>query len=95
MNIKEISATASPILKKYGIKAAGLFGSHARGDARPDSDVDILITIGSKLLSLWDLVSLKDELSESLHKPVDIVSDRAVLPYFKDYIYKDLKPIYG
>ena len=42
--IKEhIAALIQPVAKKYGIKAIWLFGSRARGDHRPDSDVDLLI----------------------------------------------------
>lgn len=94
-SIEDITRAISPVFKKYGVKYAGLFGSQARGDARPDSDIDILVTLGDKPLSLWDFVGLKDELSECLKKPVDLLSDRAVVPYFRDYIYRDLKKIYG
>ncbi len=92
--IEEIAQTAKPVLEKYGVRYAGLFGSYARGDARPDSDVDILVSLGDAQICLWDLVGFRDELSERLRKPVDLVSDRAVIPYFRDYIYRDLKTIY-
>ena len=83
-----------PILKKYGVKRAGVFGSHARGDARDDSDVDILVTLGEKPLSLWDMAEFKDELAERLDRSVDVVSDKAVVPYMRDSIYKDLQIVY-
>ena len=92
--IENIATITRPIFKKYQIKSAGLFGSYARGDARPDSDIDILISFGEKTLSLWDMVGFRDEVSEILQKPVDIVSDKSIVPYFRDYIYRDLKPIY-
>lgn len=94
-SIEEISKAVAPIFERYNVRYAGLFGSQARGDARPDSDIDILVTLGEKPLSLWDFVGLKDELSECLQKPVDLLSDRAVVPYFREYIYRDLKNIYG
>lgn len=93
--IKEISEKVVPIFKKYGIARAGVFGSYARGDNRPDSDVDILVTLGDGIFTLLDIARLKDEMRSHLKKEVDIVSDRAVNPYFKDYIYKDLVLIYG
>ena len=40
---EHIAALVQPFAKKYGIKAIWLFGSRARGDNRPDSDVDLLI----------------------------------------------------
>ncbi len=94
-SIEEITKAVGPIFERYNVRYAGLFGSQARGDARPDSDIDILVTLGEKPLSLWDFVGLKDELSECLKKPVDLISDRAVVPYFREYIYRDLKNIYG
>ena len=93
--IKEIAKKTSPIFAKYGIKYAGLFGSYARGEDRPDSDIDILVTLGDQTFTLLDLARFKDEIRSNLKKEVDIVSDRAVIPYFKDYIYRDLTPIYG
>ena len=92
--LEKIAANTRPIFDKYGIKYAGVFGSYARGDARPDSDVDILVSFGDQIFTLLDMVSFKEEISEKLNKAVDIVSDRAVVPYFKEYIYRDLKPIY-
>lgn len=94
VSIEEISREVKPIMEKYGVKSAGLFGSYARGDARADSDIDILVSLGKKPLSLWDFVAFKDELSDKLKKTVDLISDKTIIPYFKDYIYKDLKPLY-
>ena len=94
-NLKNIAEIINPTLAEYGIRFAGVFGSHARGDATPQSDVDILGSLGDKRLSLWDMVSLREELSERLKKPVDLVSEGAVIPYFRDSIFRDLKIIYG
>jgi hypothetical protein len=93
--IKLFSEKSSPIFEKYGILYAGLFGSYARGEEKNESDVDILVKKGDKSLSLLDFVRMRDELSKIFNKKVDIVSDSAVVPYFKDYILKDLKPLYG
>lgn len=94
-NIKQFSEKAMPIFQKYDIRYAGLFGSYARGEQKTESDVDILVKKGDKPLSLLDFVRMKDELSKVFNKKVDIVSEGAVVPYFKDYIFKDLQPLYG
>lgn len=94
-NIKNIAETVKPTLDKYGVRYAGLFGSQARGEARPDSDVDILVSPGDKKFSVWDIVGMKDELSKNLKKQVDLIFEKAIIPYFKDYIFSDLKIIYG
>ena len=94
-NVKNIAEVVKPALDKYGVKYAGVFGSQARGDARPDSDVDILVSPGDTALSVWDIVGLKDELSSLLKKKVDLILEKAVISYFRDYIYRDLQIIYG
>lgn len=93
-DIEKIKEKADPIFEKYGLKYVGVFGSYARGENTEKSDIDILFKTG-KTLSLFDLVGLKDELSDVLQKKVDLVSEGAVISYFKDYIFKDLKSIYG
>jgi uncharacterized protein len=93
-NIEEIAKIANPVLQKYGVASAGVFGSHARGEARQDSDIDLIVSFGEKPISLWDMIALRDDLSKLLNKVVDVISDKAIVPYFKDTIYHDLKPIY-
>ena len=43
LTLKQIAKIAIPILKRNGIKKAGIFGSYARGEARKKSDIDILV----------------------------------------------------
>lgn len=72
--LKEIIDICTPILKKYNIKKAYIFGSYARGEATEKSDIDIMIkTTDSNILSLLNLSSLEIELEEKLEKVVDIV----------------------
>ena len=92
--IEEIKEKITPILQKYGVTYAGVFGSVARGEAREDSDVDILVTLPEQGVSLLDFIGLKNDIADCLEKKVDVVSDRAIVPYFKDYIYRDLKTVY-
>lgn len=68
----------SLVRRHHGIDVA-VFGSVARGDEGPASDVDFLVRFdeGSSLL---DVLHLRDELSELLKRPVDVVSERALKP---------------
>jgi uncharacterized protein len=61
------------IARKHGARNLRVFGSTARGQARPDSDVDVLVDLepGRTLL---DLVALRRELSEALGAPVDVAT---------------------
>ena len=64
---------------QHGGQRVAIFGSVARGDERPDSDVDFLVEFepGS---SLFDLVRLQEELGALLGLPVDVVSLGGLLP---------------
>jgi predicted nucleotidyltransferase len=70
-----IKRKALPILKRHAVKRASVFGSFARGDAKADSDIDLLIEYKStENKSLFDLVDLKAELEEGLGRKVDIIT---------------------
>jgi uncharacterized protein len=73
------------ILKKNGIKKAGVFGSYARGEQKKKSDIDILIQ-PARNMSLLDFSGLKIELEETLQMKVDLVSYKYIHPYLKDKI---------
>lgn len=72
----EVQARAAEIKsvaqKHWGMSVA-LFGSVARGDERPDSDVDLLVEFAEGA-SLFDLLHVSDELESLLGRPVDVVS---------------------
>lgn len=72
----------------------GIFGSRARGDNRPDSDLDLLINL-RKHIGLLRLVQLQQELSDRLGLQVDLVTEGAIKnPLLKSYIQQDLIPIF-
>jgi len=73
------------ILKKNNIARAGIFGSYARGEAKKNSDVDILIKFNGGLLSL---VNLERELEESLGKKVDLLPYGGIHRLLKKRILK-------
>jgi len=82
------------ILMENDIEFAGIFGSYARGEEKPDSDIDILVRF-SKPKSIFDLTGLELELSDKLGKKVQIVSEKYIHPYILPYVSRDLKIIYG
>jgi len=88
MNIEEIKGKILPILKKYGVTRAGIFGSVVRGEARKDSDIDILVKIESRM-SLLDFAGLKLELEEALGRKVDLGEYSVIKPIIKEQILKE------
>lgn len=78
-----------PVLRKNSVTRAAFFGSFARGDNRPDSDIDLLIEL-EKTKSLMDLIGLEQALEDKFKKDFDLVTFNSVNPRLKNYIYKDL-----
>ena len=76
----EIIRNSKPELQtRFGVQRIGLFGSHARGEQRPESDIDILVSF-SREIDLFDFVDLRDYLANRLHEKVDLVMDTALKP---------------
>ena len=73
---------------QHGARNVRVFGSLAHGEARPDSDVDILITLEPER-SLLDLVALKQDLKDLLGCKVDVVTEAAVSPYIRPQMLRD------
>ena len=93
MTVEQVRQSIVPVLTNYGVKYAGVFGSVARGDDRPDSDVDILITL-KQPVSLLKFFALNDDLEEALRRKVDLVTENSIDPYVKPFALKDLHIIY-
>ena len=74
--------------QRYPIQRLALFGSWARGDAREDSDVDVLVEVDPSIGLRF--VDLGDELEKALGCRVDLVSRRAIKPSLWERIEPDL-----
>jgi len=91
-SISYIKKLILPILKRYKVKRASIFGSVARGDTHPESDIDILAQLTDKT-SLFKMVELKLDLEEALGRKVDLVEYKTIKPMLRDRILKDQIPI--
>ena len=69
-----------------------IFGSVARGEAGPESDIDILVEMESGT-SLMDHVTLMQDLEDLLERKVDVVSDRALHWYIRDRVLAEATPL--
>jgi len=80
------------IAKVNGATRVRIFGSFARGTARMDSDLDLLIDLepGRHLL---DLVAIKQDLEDLLNRPVHVVTEAAISPYIRAKVLRDATPL--
>jgi predicted nucleotidyltransferase len=76
--------THEPELRHLGILHAALFGSVARGDNRPDSDIDIMIEVNPEAhITVFDYVGLKEYIASLFSEPVDVVDRGGLKPYIR------------
>lgn len=78
------------MLKKFSVQSIAVFGSVARGESRPDSDVDILVEFEPDArIGLFGFLHLKEVLAEMLGRPVDLVTRDALHPALKESILEE------
>ena len=77
---------------QYGIRSVRLFGSVVRGEARADSDVDVLIDFEPGR-SLLDQVGFEQDLEALLGCKVDVVVEVGLSPYLQDRILHEARPL--
>ena len=97
MNKQEIIAAIQAdrnVLGEFSVKSLSVFGSVVRGDAGPDSDVDILVEFepGARI-GLFEFVRLKNALSEQLGVPVDLVTPDALHPALREDILQEAQHV--
>lgn len=73
---------AEPALRARGIRRVAVFGSVARGDDRPDSDIDIMIEVDPEAhITVFGYVGLKEFVAGLFDGPVDVVNRDGLKPY--------------
>jgi len=81
------------ICRANDVQRISIFGSVARGEDRPDSDIDLLVEF-QKRKSLLSLVALERKLAEALGREVDLLTEAAISPYLRPSIQRDLRVLY-
>lgn len=80
------------IAARHGVTSIRVFGSVARGEARPDSDVDFLIEAGTEVPP-WFPGGLIADLEDLLSRHVDVVEPIALNPYMKESVLSEAVPL--
>lgn len=94
MDRNQINTNIINYLMPYGPEKIGLFGSFARGEELPESDIDILVKF-KNTISLLDLARIHNELSKKLGRKIDLVTEPSLKnERLKKNVYKDLQIIY-
>lgn len=84
------------LCKQYSVQELCLFGSAARGEMRPDSDLDLLVEfLPEAQTDLVDYAGLMLDLSQLLGRKVDLVSKRGLKPLIRDSILNDARLLYA
>jgi len=92
MTILDIKNKIIPILRKYGVIKASLFGSIVRGENTDQSDIDLLVEL-PETASLLELASLKMDLEERLEKKVNVLTYDSLHPLLKDKILHEQEAV--
>ena len=77
VGIDEIREIVAPIAQKYELEKMYLFGSRARGDNRPDSDYDFMVSFGEQKVGLITYCGLVDDLEDAFQAHVDVITNNA------------------
>lgn len=78
-------------LQDYGVNRIGLFGSYVRNEAKPDSDIDLLVDIRKEKKTFSNFMKLNYFLEELLHKKVELVTLQSLSPYIGPHILKTVE----
>jgi predicted nucleotidyltransferase len=90
--LKEKRSEILRLATEHGAYYVRVFGSVHRGEAGPDSDIDLLVSM-EKGKTLLDFVGLWQDLEELLGSKVDVISDGGMSPYLRERILAEAAPL--
>lgn len=94
MNLQEIKEKIISVLEDNPVEYLGVFGSVARGEDRPDSDIDILVKFAGQP-TFAGYLKLDQDLRNQLGRNIDLVTEGGMNKFLRPQIERDLKLIYG
>ena len=88
-DILETLRTHEGELRRFGVSHAAVFGSVARGEARGDSDIDVLVELDQdRPMGIFEYARLKLYINEILNGAADVVNRRTIKPLLRDSILR-------
>ena len=95
-NIGIDAVQLAAVCRRFQVERLAVFGSAARGELRPDSDVDLLVEFRPEAeIGFIEYAGLMLALSELLGRKVDLVSKPALKPLLRDAILSEALPLYA
>jgi hypothetical protein len=96
-DVQELADKILPVLQPYKIKRIAIFGSVVRGEAKADSDLDILVSLrppGQRPVIGLKWFELAETLSRILKRPVDLVTEDGLSPYIRPFVEREMVILY-
>ena len=91
---EQLRAMLPELRERFGVESLGLFGSRVRGDHRPDSDLDVLVTFEPEARpSLFDLAGLELCIEDRLGVRVEVALRKNLKPRLRPYILREVVPV--
>lgn len=88
--VLEALRAREPELRRFGVSHAAVFGSVARGEATPDSDIDVLVELDPEHpMGIFEYARLKLYINEILHGAGDVVNRKTIKPLLRESILHD------
>ena len=82
------------LCRRHGIRRLAVFGSGARGELRPDSDLDVLVEFHPATRVGLRFITIQDELTALLGRKVDLCTPGFLSPHFRERVVAEAKPLY-
>jgi hypothetical protein len=89
-DIMQLIRAHDAFLISHGVRRIGLFGSHARGEERADSDIDLIVEFAEGQKSYDNFIELCFFLEELLGRKVDLLTPESISPFIRPFIEKDV-----
>ena len=79
--------------RRHVIVRLRMFGSAARGEERPDSDIDLIADFGARI-GFFEVIRAEEDLSELFDRPVDLLTEPGISPYIRDAVLESAVVIF-
>jgi predicted nucleotidyltransferase len=90
------TAPIAELCRHYQVRELAVFGSAARGELRPGSDIDFLVEfLPEARIGLIGFAGLMNRLSELLGRKVDLVSKQGLKPRIRDHVLAESQVVYA